>query len=48
MQPQDTLFKGVGKADEIAKMAQFLIDDNSSWITAQTITIDGGIGSIKS
>lgn len=38
----------VGKADEIAKMAQFLIDDNSSWITAQTITIDGGIGSIKS
>ena len=38
----------VGSADEIASMAQFLLSDESSWMTAQTITIDGGIGSIKS
>ena len=38
----------VGNPTEIAQMAKFLISDESSWMTAQTITIDGGIGSIKS
>jgi NAD(P)-dependent dehydrogenase (short-subunit alcohol dehydrogenase family) len=38
----------VGNAKEIAQMAKFLISDESSWMTAQTLTIDGGIGSIKS
>ena len=37
----------VGNALEIAQMAKFLLSDSSSWMTAQTITIDGGIGSIK-
>ena len=38
----------IGNPMEIAQMAKFLISDESSWMTAQTITIDGGIGSIKS
>ena len=38
----------IGSPEEIAKMVAFLLGDQSSWITAQTITIDGGIGSIKS
>ena len=38
----------VGQADEIARMTAFLLGDSSSWITAQTLTIDGGIGTIKS
>ena len=38
----------IGSPEEIAKMVTFLLGDQSSWITAQTITIDGGIGSIKS
>lgn len=38
----------VGKPEEIAEMTMFLLSDNSSWMTAQTLTIDGGIGSIKS
>ena len=38
----------VGNPDEIAQMTKFLLSDESSWMTAQTITIDGGIGSIKS
>jgi 3-oxoacyl-[acyl-carrier protein] reductase len=36
-----------GQPDDISKMTRFLLSDDSSWITAQTITVDGGIGSIK-
>lgn len=38
----------IGRPEEIAQMTQFLLSDHSSWMTAQTLTIDGGIGSIKS
>ncbi len=38
----------IGSPEEIARMVAFLLGDQSSWMTAQTITIDGGIGSIKS
>ena len=38
----------IGNPEEIARMVAFLLGDQSSWMTAQTITIDGGIGSIKS
>lgn len=38
----------VGQAEEIAQMTQFLLSENSSWMTGQVLTIDGGIGSIKS
>lgn len=37
----------VGNADEMAKMAEFLLSENASWITGQIIGIDGGMGSIK-
>jgi len=38
----------VGRAAEIAALTKFLLSDHSSWMTAQTLTVDGGIGSIKS
>ena len=38
----------IGSSEEIAQMTAFLLNDHSSSMTAQTITIDGGIGSIKS
>ena len=38
----------IGSPEEIARMVAFLLGDQCSWMTAQTITIDGGIGSIKS
>ena len=38
----------VGNPEEIAQITEFLLDNKSSWITAQTLTVDGGIGSIKS
>ena len=34
----------VGNPEEIAEMTKFLLSDHSSWMTAQTLTIDGGIG----
>lgn len=37
----------VGNADEIGKMVEFLLSENSAWITGQIIGIDGGIGSVK-
>lgn len=37
----------VGNADEIAKMVEFLLSENSSWITGQIIGIDGGMSSVK-
>ncbi|MCX8526326.1 SDR family oxidoreductase [Chryseobacterium formosus] len=37
----------IGNADEIAKMVEFLLSENSSWITGQIIGIDGGMGSVK-
>lgn len=37
----------VGTANEIGKMVEFLLSDNSAWITGQIIGIDGGMGSVK-
>lgn len=37
----------VGNADEIGKMVEFLLSENSSWITGQIIGIDGGMSNIK-
>jgi len=36
-----------GNAEEMAKMVEFLLSDNASWITGQIIGIDGGMGSTK-
>ena len=32
-----------GKADEIAKLVEFLISEEASYITGQTIHINGGL-----
>lgn len=37
----------VGSAEEMAKITEFLLSSDSSWITGQIIGIDGGLGSIK-
>lgn len=37
----------VGKATDIATSTEFLLSDQSSWITGQVIKVDGGISAIK-
>lgn len=37
----------VGTAEEIAELGVFLLSDNSNWMTGQILTVDGGIGSLK-
>ena len=37
----------IGNPEEIANAVQFLLSDESSWITGQILNIDGGISSIK-
>jgi 3-oxoacyl-[acyl-carrier protein] reductase len=34
--------KRLGTPDDTAKLAAFLLSDDSSWITGDTVTIDGG------
>ncbi|MFT5735833.1 MAG: NAD(P)-dependent dehydrogenase (short-subunit alcohol dehydrogenase family) [Maribacter sp.] len=38
-----TLMKRLGTPDDVAKLALFLVSDDSSWITGTSMTIDGGI-----
>ncbi len=33
---------GIGKPEDVANLAAFLLSDNAKWITGSTITIDGG------
>jgi NAD(P)-dependent dehydrogenase (short-subunit alcohol dehydrogenase family) len=40
--------KKVGSPEDIANMATYLLGDKGSWITGQIITIDGGMGSLRS
>ena len=37
----------IGTAEEVARMAKFLLCDESTWITGQVIHVDGGMGSLK-
>jgi NAD(P)-dependent dehydrogenase (short-subunit alcohol dehydrogenase family) len=37
----------VGKAEEVAELAHFLLSDKTSWLTGQIIGLDGGMGSLK-
>ncbi len=39
--------KRVGTSEDIAKTAQFLLSDDSSWITGQILGIDGGISTLN-
>lgn len=38
-----TLLKRLGTPEDIAKLALFMVSEDSSWITGTAITIDGGI-----
>jgi 3-oxoacyl-[acyl-carrier protein] reductase len=35
--------KRLGVPDDTSKLAAFLLSDDASWITGQTVVIDGGI-----
>ena len=37
----------VGKAEDIANTAYFLLSDESSWVTGQILHIDGGMSSLR-
>ena len=39
--------KRVGTSADIAKLAEFLISDESSWMTGQVIGLDGGLSTIN-
>lgn len=39
--------KTVGTAEQIATVAQFLLTDESSWMTGQVLHVDGGMSSIR-
>lgn len=39
--------KAIGKPSEFAALVDFLLSDNSSWITGQILGVDGGMGSVK-
>lgn len=39
--------KRIGRVDDIAAMAEFLLSDKSSWITGQVLHVDGGMSSLK-
>jgi 3-oxoacyl-[acyl-carrier protein] reductase len=39
--------KRVGSADEVASVAEFLISEDSGWMTGQILHIDGGMSSIR-
>lgn len=39
----NTLMKRLGKPEDIASLALFLVSDEASWITGASFTIDGGI-----
>lgn len=39
--------KRIGKPEDIADLAEFLLSPSSSWITGQVISVDGGMSTIK-
>jgi NAD(P)-dependent dehydrogenase (short-subunit alcohol dehydrogenase family) len=39
--------KKIGKAEDIANIAAYLLKEESSWVTGQIFHIDGGMSSIK-
>lgn len=39
--------KKIGKPEDLANLAEFLLSEKSSWITGQVLHADGGISSLK-
>jgi NAD(P)-dependent dehydrogenase (short-subunit alcohol dehydrogenase family) len=39
--------KRIGTPGELSKLALFLLSDASSWITGQVISVDGGMGGVR-
>lgn len=39
--------QAIGQPEDIANLAVFLLSEQSSWITAQTLHVDGGISKLK-
>ena len=39
---EQTPLGGVGKPEDVAQVARFLVSDESGWITGQTFAVDGG------
>lgn len=37
----------IGRPEDIAKMAAFLLDDSSSWMTGQVLGVDGGMSTLR-
>jgi NAD(P)-dependent dehydrogenase (short-subunit alcohol dehydrogenase family) len=37
----------IGRADEVARAAEFLLDPASDWITGQVLSVDGGLGAAR-
>ncbi len=37
----------VGTAEEVAKLASFLLSEDSSWMTGQVLGLDGGMSSVR-
>jgi len=46
MQKRNPMGK-VGEAGEVAQSVAFLLENNSSWITGQVLSVDGGMGALK-
>ena len=38
--------KRIGKPEDMASLATFLLSENASWMTGQIINLDGGISTI--
>ncbi len=39
--------KKIGSPKEVAEAVRFLVEDSSSWITGQILSVDGGMGSLR-
>ena len=37
------MMKRLGSSEDVAKLVAFLVSDNASWISGETVRIDGGL-----